>query len=196
MGQHAIEVFYPQSESIDHFNHWIIEIILPYITGRVLETNSDRGAISSKLIEQGFTVQLNAASESNRNFLQDKFKEMPLVRGIHKINFLNPRMELKYLKFQDQFQTIIALGNIEENTFYDKSSIDKARRLLKVGGNMIVLGKAQSCFFPGSEIDFIELKKYNWSLIQNLLHNCEVLITRFFDRNGLYFIAVGEKIAG
>src|SRR5258708_20431077 len=117
MSQETIEVFLQQPQEIGRLTDWIFATIHPFIVNRVIETNSAQGAMSSRLLESGFTVQLNATSENHREYLQETFGSTHLVRGIHRINFLNPRMEVKYLDFQERFSTVLAL-NIEEDFLY------------------------------------------------------------------------------
>jgi len=194
MSQLTIESFRPQSDEIARLNNWIFETIQPYIKGRVLEMNSGQGDFSLYLVEEGITVQLNASSDSNREYLQERFRDTSLVRGVHKISFLNPRMEVKYLPFQGQFSTVLALNTIENNLIFDKSIIDKAKRFLRLGGHLIIIGQAENCFYPGSELDLEVLKKYNQSSINRILNDCQILITRFFNWNELHFLAVGRKL--
>lgn len=194
MPQLTIQTFLPQPESAGQLHDWILETVQPYISGRTLETESGTGVFTSKLIAHGFTLELNADSEGNREFLREKFKNAPLVRAIHKINFrTQPRMELKYAHFQNCFPTVLAIGNIPQNGFYEESSCNKAKRFAQEGGNIIIAGRCEVDIYPGAEPDPLEIKKITAPHIMRLLGNCELALARYFHWTGLSFIAVGRK---
>jgi hypothetical protein len=193
MSQLNINSFPVDTTSLESLSTWIFENIRPFLQDRILEINSSNEYFSTMLLNDGFTIQLNAKSEDHRQFLRDTFKDSTLVRGIHKINFSNPRMEIKYREFQHQFSTVIAFHDFAEDVFYEKPSLDKAKRFLRPGGHIIIAAQAENDLFPGAEPDLGYLRKHNRKWINSLLSDCEVRRLRFFNWKGLCFIAIGRK---
>jgi hypothetical protein len=193
MSQAAIETFLHQPEDLSRLNDWIFETILPFIKGRVLETHSGEGRLSARLLEKQFMVHLNASSDANREQLRQKFLSNPFVGGIHKLNFLASQIDAKHADFQEYFATVIAFNDIEENTFYDTSVIRTAVQFLRPRGHFITLGQCTVSFFPNSIQDFDQLKSYNRHVILSRLGGCAPLRIRFFDWQGLCFLAIGKK---
>jgi hypothetical protein len=194
MNQAILPYFTPLSEETTQMKDWIFQTILPYIKGRVFEMNSRQDLITDRLLENGFTLQLNSTSNEEREILMNRFKDNPSVRGIHKINFQNPRMEVKYLRFQAQFSSVLAISEIEKFEFYDKNALEKAKRLLVSGGHLIIVAPSPVDYYPGSPQDLEALKRFNKKHIKHLLTNCQILIITFFDWKGIWFIAIGRKI--
>jgi len=192
MSSHSIESFLATNQDINRLYHWIFEIVQPYIVGRVFETHSGNGKLSSLLIDDGFKVQLNATSEANREWLRQKFKDVPLVRGVHKIDFSHPELEEQYRHFENKFSTVLACGDFKTNFHYDTQALNKAKRLLMDGGRLIIVSQCPTIFFPGVDQDVEQLKRYTRDWIANVLRNCSILKIRLFDCNGTCFVSIAE----
>ena len=193
MGQFAVNNFTIHTHDIEELYIWIFERIRTYLFDRVFEINSEKGLLSSMIMNLGLKMQLNATSEPDYAFLQEKFKNEPLVRGIHMIDFRNSELGRSYRHFQNQFSTVIALNNIQNEPFYDQKTIDKAKRFLQSDGHIIVFGRPTTWFLPGSEDDIALLRKHNKGVIEHILTDCEIVKTRFFDYNGPCYLAIGRK---
>lgn len=187
-----IEFFMPKSEEIHHLNNWLFETARPFIKNRVFEVNSGDGEFSSCLVDQGFTVQLNATSDTNRETLRQKFFNSPKVRGIHQINFSSQEMESKYIHFQNHFSTVLLFNRIEEDITCDLISLTKAKRLLSTEGYLILIARCATTFFPGSAPDIEQLNRINRHWISTLLPDFKIIQVKFFDWNGACFISIAK----
>jgi len=193
MSQLIIESFQTNLEETERLTSWVFETIRPYLMDRVLQADSGEDAMTRLLIESGTTLQLNARSESQRDYLREQYKDVPLVRGIHRIDFSTHKMEVRYKDFQGRFATVLAFNDFINRGFFEKGSIHKAGRFLMEGGHLITIGVARDCFFPGAEQDAETLKKYNYDRIKVLLGNFQIMLIRFFDWNELCFLAIAQK---
>lgn len=192
MPSQFIESFLPTIQETQRLYQWIFEIVRPYIIDRVFEIHSGKGRFSSLLIDHGLKVQLNAASETQREGLRQKFKHEPLVRGIHKIDFSQPELQEEYGHFGNKFPTVLACDDFEDNIIYDIQTITNAKRLLLPGGRLMVVSQCPATFFPGADQDIDQLKRFNRDWLSNILPNCHILKIRFFDWNGTCFVAIAE----
>lgn len=193
MSQLSIQTFTRDNQAIAVLYDWILDRIQSYIADRVLEINSGQGTFSSKLLTLGVKLQLNATSDINRQQLREKFKDEPLIRGVHRIDFLEPDLEESYRTFKNRFSTVIALNDLENKDIYSKSTIDKANGLLQSDGHLILIGKPTTWFLPNSNQDIALLVKYNKKGISDLLTDCDIVKIRFFDFDGPRYLAVGRK---
>jgi len=189
-----IESFLSTTEEKQRLNDWMFETIKPFIKGRIFEIHSGEGEFSSRLINHGFTIQLNAISDSNRKYLRDKFKESTMVRGVHKIDFFREDLEEEYSHFENQFPTVIVRDDIEENVINTIHTIKKAKRLLSHGGRFIVIGQCPTVLFPGTFPDIKLLKQHNRDWISKLMINCNLIKTWYFIFGSPNFISVAEKV--
>jgi hypothetical protein len=189
----SIETFLPKSQEIQRLYDWIFSKIQPFILGRVLETRSGKGELSSRMIEHGFAIQLNATSETNREHLRQRFKDSPLFKGVHLIDFSLPDLEEKYSLFENKFPTVIVCTDFEEDGRCDTSAINKAKRLISDAGCLIMVSQCLTTFFPGFDQDLELIKRYNRDSIANLLSPFTILKTWYFNYSGACFISVATK---
>jgi hypothetical protein len=184
-----------QPESLEQLYDWILEAVLPAISGRVLETESGTGIFTAKLIQRNFNVELNASTEANRAYLRKKFKNDPRVRAVHLIHFrTQPQMEHKYIKAKNRFPTVVAIGDIATCGFYERPSIEKAKQFLSAEGHIIISCRCGVDIYPGSQPDPEIITDNTFPYIANLLTDCELLMVKYFNWNGLSFMAVGRKV--
>jgi hypothetical protein len=195
MPQSTIASFPPHPNEAIHLNDWLFVTIHPYLSGRILETESGSGLFASRLTDHGFRIELNANSEDNREFLREKFKSNSLVRAVHRIDFrTDHQLEPHYSHFQDNYPTVLAIGDFVQNDFYPRDSFEKAKSLVCRGGNIIIAGSLPIDVYPGIEADMPEIKKHSRPYILQLLNNFQSRMASYFYWNGLSFVAVGTKI--
>jgi len=189
----AIQSFLPRPGDIQRLYDWIFEKIQPFINGRVFETHSANGELSSRLIANGFLVQLNAKSEIGRQLLHDKFKGSSLVRGIHIMNFTNEAFEEQYSHFEKQFSTVLICDNVDDQINHDIAAINKAKRLVSDGGRLIVVGQCPTTLLPGFDQDITLLKQYNRDSITRLLNGFTLIKIRYFNFPSACFVSIAIK---
>jgi len=187
-----MDTFLTTPDEKRRFYGWVLNSIHPFLKGRVFETHSGTGDLSSRLVDSGIVVQLNASSESERENLRDKFKNEPLVRGIHKMTFLTEQIEEQYSHFEGQFPTVLVNSSIQDRPI-DLATISKSKRLVSKGGRLIILSQCPTIPFPGTELDISILKKYNHSYIAGLLTNFLLLNIWFFNFDIPCLLTVAKK---
>jgi hypothetical protein len=162
-------------------NRWIFDTIQPYIKGRTIELGSCQGAIASIFTEHGLPIHLSDEHRTNRDALREKFQEVPGVRMIHDIDFLDPGFKLVNTSSLSAFDTVVAI-NVTEHGFYNKIALNNAKHLLRIRGHFMMIAQAHTAFYNGLEEDLSEWKKHNASDVEKLMGaNVAVLKVRYFN---------------
>jgi|GEM_PF-3408530 len=186
------------------FYKWLATTIIPFIRVKVLEANSGDGELSALLVEQGVPLRLNVPDESSRVLLRERFKENTLVRGVNRIDFAQPEMEVAYKDAEGVFSTVIDLwgpdfrGNKEQ-------SRKKAWRLLQEDGILISAVPSHSTLWPGVNYSPEELRNMEWLSLKRRLPGFDLLTDFYFELfgeaappsgllPGLYVLLIARKI--
>lgn len=183
--QQKIDTFLSQPGELQRLNQWIFENIHPYIKGRTLEIGSGQTTFSSLLISHGLSLHLSDADSITRYKLRERFKENPIVKAVHHIDLHHIDFDQAYSSMAGVFSTILAL-NITENAFSLKKIVENVKMLLRKGGHLIIAIPSYTELFPGAEPDLKELKQLDQKPLLQLLGECQILKTRYFNiqRNG------------
>jgi hypothetical protein len=181
---------------------WMFENIRPYLQGRILEMSSGTGSISSFLIENQIPLHLNETDQESRHSLRKKFKDNPLCKSVHKIDFHHPDFEKTYAEDLGKFTTILKLNN-PKNTQIDTLSINNLKLLMRDDGNLVLLIPANTTLYNGLD-NLDDLKRYNHQYLTNLLsQQFGILKVRYlnfpstvdpllFSRTGLYALVAAR----
>jgi hypothetical protein len=203
MSQLTIESFTARPESSDRLQHWLFDNTQPYIRGRVLEVESGTSPFASILIAQGIPVHLSDSSKANRHTLRFRYKDSPLVRMVHNIDFNRPDFGEVNTRLTNAFSTIIS-ANVTAHSFMGKDAVKHARLLLRDYGHLILVIPALTEFYPGMDADIETIRRQNRSPLRELLTGFDIRKKRFFrlEENGndclpgpaqLYALAIAKK---
>jgi hypothetical protein len=172
------------------FNERLFEIIEPWLKGRVLEIDSTPDSISTVFIQKGLPIHLSTSDKTMRAQLKTLYQGMENARHVHSINFHRVDFEQAYLEEKVKiFDTVLAL-----NKHCDFRMAYNARQVLKERGRLILLAPAYTAMYHGLQEDLDDWKRYNRQSINKLLtDDMEILLTRFFNVDGLSVLAVARK---
>jgi len=188
-----IESFSQKFDEITELHDWLLATIQPFIKGRIFEAYSGNGDLSSRLINNGNILQLNAFSEDNKEYLRQMFLTSTAVRGIHTLNFRSNDIDGRYRHFQNHFSTVLVCDDFEKNIHNDIIVIQSAKRLISDRGRLIVIGRSPVVLFPGSEQDTELLNDYTQNSIFHLLKPDMLVKTWLFNYNGACFISISKR---
>ena len=121
------------------FNYWMFEQIAPFCNGDILETGSGIGNLSRYFIGRYDHVTLSDVEPAYCKLLEQTFSSCPSFRGVYPIDLASPDIEAKFPGLMGRFDTLIAL-NVIEHIENHELAIANCRKLLKPGGQLLVLG--------------------------------------------------------
>ncbi len=191
-------------EDLSRFNNWLLETILPYIKGNVLEMDSGTGEMSALFSMLDVRLHLNDISKYNRDRLRERFNDMATVKAVRNINLQSKAFTKTYSSYLGKFSTLIAL-NVSDHGLYDKTAILNAKELLRGGGYLIIIVPAYTAMYHGFGNNEEGWKKYNRSRLNKLLGaDLEIMKVRYLNINeskpedfckrlGLSVLAVARK---
>jgi hypothetical protein len=175
-----VHTFTQDAVDKNRFNRWIFDNILPYIKGRTLEVGSRRGAIATLFIEHNLPIHVSDENPDNRFTLNNLFRESPLLRQIHAMNFIRQDFEQAYVSYKGVFDTVVAI-NLTEHNYYEKPDLKNAFYLLRDRGHFIFIIPEYTTSYSLLEQSFEDWQRYNISIAMKMLdNNCKILNLQYF----------------
>lgn len=179
-----------------NFNRWMFESIKPYCKGNILEIGSGIGNISTFFLENKQYIFLTDIRDNYCSILKNKFKENSYLLGVENIDLVHPNFETKYAKFIGQFDTVFAL-NVIEHIKNDVLAISNANKLLKNGGNLIILVPAYQFLYNQYDKELFHFKRYVKNEVIEIFkkNNFEIINSFYFNAFGILGWFVSGKIS-
>lgn len=178
-----------QSVSVaDKFNRWMYESIKPFLKGEILEIGSGIGNITNCVLHDNFSITASDIRDNYCFILHNRFDENPLLKEVRNIDIVHPDFDEVYKDLFEKFDSIFAL-NIVEHVENDKLAIENCKKLLKTGGNLIILVPAFQSLYNHFDKELEHYKRYTRKNLCHLYLSTDLIIHK-----SMYFNAMG--IAG
>jgi SAM-dependent methyltransferase len=183
----------------DNFNRWMFDVVGPWVGGRVLETGSGIGNISSLLLGNFPEVWLSDISESYLRILGNRFSPSnkrprlstgtltagPVPCGILRLDVVDPAFDERFGHLFGSFDTVVAL-NVIEHVADDALAVGNCRKLLKNGGRFIMLVPAYQALYNRFDQELGHCRRYTEKGLRKLLGSClSVEYTQYFNLAGI-----------
>lgn len=172
----------------DKFNGWMYETIKPFCRGKILEIGSGVGNISTFFLNDNCEIMLTDIRDNYCDILRDTFSNNPSLFGVQNIDLVDDEFDTKYVDFIGQFDTVFAL-NVVEHIENDFLAITNCKKLLKQGGNLIILVPAYQSLYNQFDKELFHFKRYRKREMIKLFERNNLTVKKSF-----YFNALG--IAG
>ncbi len=172
----------------DKFNGWMYETIKPFCRGKILEIGSGVGNISTFFLNDNCEIMLTDIRDNYCDILRDTFSNNPSLLGVQNIDLVDDEFDTKYVDFIGQFDTVFAL-NVVEHIENDFLAITNCKKLLKQGGNLIILVPAYQSLYNQFDKELFHFKRYQKREMIKLFERNSLTVKKSF-----YFNALG--IAG
>lgn len=175
-------------EKANKFNRWMYETIKPFCKGKILEIGCGIGNISEFFIQDSQDIIL---SDLRVNYLEIVSKKF--INPTIKINLIDPEFDTKYDKIIGTFDTVFAL-NVIEHIEDDKQAIANCKKLLKKGGNLIILVPAYQFLFNNFDKELEHFRRYTRKKIETVIaeNNLEIVNSFYFNFIGI----IGWYVSG
>lgn len=182
-GLHTLEMF----SATGSFNRWMFDAIEPYCKGSILEIGSGIGNLSALLLETCGEVSLSDQKESYCNTLDRKFKTLPSLKGVYRLDLADKNLAMNHPELSGKFDTIIAL-NVVEHIDDEQRVLENIKELLKNNGRIVMLVPAFNFLYNGLDKELGHYRRYTRKHIGTLFQQPQWKIDtiRFFNSPGIF----------
>ncbi|MDP4131692.1 MAG: methyltransferase domain-containing protein [Bacteroidota bacterium] len=168
------------------FNRWLFDRIYPFCKGQVLEVGSGIGNISSLLLDKHLKVSLSDLRPEYCRYLTHQFVSNPDLQGVYQMDLSIPDFENRYPALINRFGTVIAL-NVVEHIEQDMLAVHNAKKLLRTGGNLIILVPAGKRLYNNFDRELGHYRRYSGKTLTGLLTDTGLTVTHisYFNFTGI-----------
>ena len=179
----------------DKFNSWMYQTIVPFCEGNILEIGSGIGNISSFFLENRKNITLSDIRENYTVKLENKFKQFSNLKDVILLDLVASEFESKYESLLESFDTIFAL-NVVEHIENDELAILNCKKLLKRGGNLIILVPAYQFLYNDFDKELYHFRRYNKKSLNKLfeINDIQVIKSKYFNVAGILGWFLSGKI--
>lgn len=179
----------------EKFNHWMYRTIKPWCKGEVLEIGSGAGNISKFFLEDGFRLTLTDIRKNYCKKLEGKFSGSPSLHGVVQMDLVDPDFDKTHASVLGTFDTVFAL-NVVEHIENDLLALQNSRKLLRPGGNLIILVPSYGWMYNRFDIGLGHYRRYTKKSLSRLFGKSgfQILHRQYFNFTGLFGWFVSGKI--
>lgn len=182
-------------EEAKAFNNWMYQTIKPYCKGNVLEVGSGIGNISECFLADGFDITLSDIRENYCEALKNKFPSQSNLKGIIVLDLVAPNFEQQYAHLLDNFDTVFAL-NVVEHIFDDALALANCRKLLRKGGNLVILVPAYQFLYNRFDEELDHYRRYTQKTLNAIFtqNQLPIIHQQYFNFMGMFGWFVSGKL--
>ncbi len=179
------------------FNRWMYETIKPWCKGEILEVGSGIGNISRCFLEDGFSISLSDLRQNYLDYLQESFSGHPGLKAIHNLDLVHPDFDTVYAPLLGSFDTVFAL-NVVEHIQDDVLAMSNIRKLLKTGGNAVILVPAYQTLYNRFDKELEHYRRYTKKTLGDVFGKAgyTILHKQHFNAMGIPGWYISGKLQG
>lgn len=166
----------------EDFNHWMFSKIRSSLKGKTLEIGSGIGNMTSFALKAGLNVTATDLRENYLSFLKKKFEGNPNLDEVRTIDIVHPAFDDEYADYIEKFDSIFAL-NIVEHVKDDKQALLNCHKLLKKGGNIVILVPAYQSLYNRFDTELEHYRRYTKKSLTALFNSKDYEIVKSFHFN-------------
>lgn len=169
-----------------NFNKWMYDTIAPYVKGELMEIGSGIGNISAFFLNNKVNTTLTDLRTNYCEILQTKFGSYPNLRGIKKVDLVQPEFEKTYADLIGKFDSIVAL-NVVEHIEDHELAIRNCYKLLRPGGHIIILVPAYQFLYNRFDKELGHFRRYTRKKLRNLIasQGFDIIFSTYFNSVGM-----------
>ncbi len=169
------------------FNSWMYKTILPYCHGNILEIGSGIGNISEQFLKDKHRISLTDLRDNYCQILRNKFQKYPSLDSVHQMDIIDPDFDNKHADKFGTYDSIYAL-NIVEHVKDDLLAIANCKKLLKSGGNLVILVPAYQKLYNGFDKELEHYRRYTQTSLDKLFidNDLEIIHRQYYNFVGIF----------
>jgi len=176
-------------------NQWMYDTIKPHCKGKILEIGSGVGNISQFFLKDGCPLMLSDIRQGYCDRLGAKFSAEKSLQGIQLMDLTDPAFDTKFKQLFNSFDTVFAL-NVVEHIYDDNLALANCRKLLKDGGNLVILVPSYQFLFNGIDESLDHYRRYNKKTLSDLFlkNNYTIQSKQYFNFMGIFAWFISGKL--
>ena len=147
-------------EQAKNYSAWVLQMIAPHISGRILEVGAGRGTYSTYFAEHGHLTALEP-SEVNSVALRERLKDYPNASVI--------TAELAGTAAPGSYDTVVLL-NVLEHIADDRQALGDIYAALAPGGKMVLWVPAFESLYGKFDHEIGHYRRYRHNQLLALVH--------------------------
>jgi SAM-dependent methyltransferase len=164
------------------FNEWMYQTIAPFTQGKILEVGSGIGNISNFFLKKGDNLYVSDIRKNYCDILKERFAVYPNLGDILLLDLVHPDFEKAFQPYLGYFDSLFAL-NVVEHIEDDTQAIANCKKLLKPGGNLIILVPAYQGLYNRFDEELYHYRRYNQKTLNALFEKNNIPIIKSFYFN-------------
>lgn len=170
----------------DNFNKWMYSTVDKNTIGEILEIGSGIGNISSFFVDNDRHISVSDMRVEYCNVLREKFTGKNNFKNVYQIDIIDPDFDKKHSNLFGQFNSVFAL-NIIEHVEKDDLAIKNCLKLLKPGGQLLILVPAFMGLFNSFDIELGHYRRYTKRSLEKMFieNKLSINYSRYFNSAGI-----------
>lgn len=170
----------------DKFNEWMFNTVDKNIHGEILEIGSGIGNISEFFIDKNRSISVSDMREEYCDLLEGKFTGKNNFRAVYQIDIIDPDFGEKHSELFGKFDSVFAL-NIIEHVEKDDLAIKNCLKLLKPGGQLLILVPAFMWLFNSFDTELGHYRRYTKKSLEKMFiqNKLSISYSRYFNFAGI-----------
>ena len=168
--------------SATNFNKWMSDIVKKRAKGKILEIGSGIGNISQFFVANKTNIHLSEINLEYVSYLKKKYAQELGQENIFELNLVSSEFDIKYAHLFNNFDTIFAL-NVIEHIEDHKTALVNCKKLLKVGGIIIILVPAYQLLYNTFDTNLAHFRRYTRKKIETIFLESEISVKESFYFN-------------
>ncbi|MBT3361010.1 MAG: class I SAM-dependent methyltransferase [Rhodospirillales bacterium] len=168
--------------NLHRYQRWVIEIFLPYLSGRVIEFGAGVGNISTLIRPHVATLDLVEPSANLVISLKRRFGDTDCVA------IYEESLESRLLETADETYESIVLVNVLEHIEDDAMALEGFYRILKPGGHLLLFVPALEFLFSDLDVVLRHFRRYQRPELNRRTTGAgfDIVKSRYFDVLGVF----------
>lgn len=158
----------------ENFNRWMYEQVRPYLDGEILEIGSGIGNISSYFLEDGSSMTLSDIRENYCQRLESKFTGHKGLKGVLRMDLVDPLFREKFKGYENKFDGIFAL-NVIEHIKDDSLAMKNLNWMLKPGGTVVILVPAFNQLYNKLDSSLMHFRRYTVKTLELIFREAGII---------------------
>ena len=175
-------------EQTKNYSSWILELIAPHVSGRILEVGAGRGTYSTYFVEHGHLTALEP-SAAHSAALRERLKDYP--------NAVVITAQLDGSAAPGSYDTVVLL-NVLEHIPDDHQALGDIYEALAPGGKMILWVPAFEALYGKFDQRIGHYRRYRRNELLALVHNVgfQQVTARYTNMPGFFAWWVAVRVLG